>query len=105
MLDTKVEVYNHIIESVRPGRGVALNELRLSKVMDVLIRDYDMYDTKLMELYTPENVFIFAEDLEAEFLIRFTCGDGHITTLHDLFDRFDFIRVNDVNGLVEEKSY
>lgn len=91
----KLEIYNHIIESSRSRKGEALSDLPLSKVVNILIEDFDFYDNTVGELYTPEYIFVFGEDLEDEFLIQFTCRDGFLGDLHGLFKRFDFIRIKD----------
>jgi hypothetical protein len=105
MIKSKTEVYNHIIETIRPRKGEPIKDLPLSLVMNVLIRDFDFYDSELKELYCPEFAFVFGETLEDEFMIQFTCRDCFIGDLTKLFDRFDFINIKDEGPDVQEAFY
>ncbi len=96
-MDTKnkIKVYNHVIGSLKPEKGNGLKSIPLSSVMSVIIKDFDVHDPRVQEIYCPENVFVFGEDLEDQFLVKFTCGDGWLGNLQEFFEIFELLPVND----------
>jgi len=95
MIKTKIDVYNHIVSTLRPEQGTEVLDMDLFDVLNIIKDDFDLIDGLSQEIFCIKHALVLTKDIEGTFLLTFTCGDGFMGDLKALFDRFEFVSVKD----------